>query len=270
MSVLADDNMVMHRDTERPGGFHDRLRHVDVRPRRGGVSGRVVVHQDDGGGGEFERTAHDLAGIDGRVIHRSAALHLICDQRVALVQKEDAKLLARFVGHGGMTVLDDRGPGGEHRLVPDLALQRALGDGGDQLDIERDGLSDAADFLEQGRCRTEDPGKRAEFAEQRFGNGLGVAAGNEAEEEEFEDFIVGKRRIAAFTKTKTKTVTVPVVVLLFRVARGNGGCGPRRPLRKISAFIDFMEKIAGRRRVVRLGGGRGLVDTAARSLHGDP
>ena len=45
MAVLADDDVVMHRDAERAGGFHDRLRHVDIRPRRGRIArGMVVDH----------------------------------------------------------------------------------------------------------------------------------------------------------------------------------------------------------------------------------
>ena len=43
MPVLADDDVIMHRNTKRTGGFHDRLRHVYVRPRRGRVTGGVVV-----------------------------------------------------------------------------------------------------------------------------------------------------------------------------------------------------------------------------------
>ena len=43
MAVLADDDVVMDSDTKRTGGFHDRLRHVDVSPRRSRVAGRVVV-----------------------------------------------------------------------------------------------------------------------------------------------------------------------------------------------------------------------------------
>jgi hypothetical protein len=90
MSVLADDDVVVHRDTKRAGRFHDRLRHVDVRPRRGRVSRRMVVDQYNGRGREFERAAHHLARIDRRVVHRAAALHLVGDQRVALVEEEDA------------------------------------------------------------------------------------------------------------------------------------------------------------------------------------
>ena len=43
MPVLADDDMVMHRNAKRTGGLHDRLRHVDIRPRRGGITGRMIV-----------------------------------------------------------------------------------------------------------------------------------------------------------------------------------------------------------------------------------
>jgi len=43
MPVLADDDVVMHGNTKRTGGFHDCLRHVDVCPRRGWIAGRVVV-----------------------------------------------------------------------------------------------------------------------------------------------------------------------------------------------------------------------------------
>ena len=48
MPVLADDDVVMDSDTKRTGGFHDRLRHIDVRPRRGRISGRVIVHHPYG------------------------------------------------------------------------------------------------------------------------------------------------------------------------------------------------------------------------------
>ena len=43
MPILADDDVVMNSDTKRTGGFHDRLRHVDVSPRRSRVAGRVIM-----------------------------------------------------------------------------------------------------------------------------------------------------------------------------------------------------------------------------------
>ena len=51
MSVLADDDVVMHGDAERRGDVDDRFRHPDVRLRRRRIAGGVVVHQKDRGRG---------------------------------------------------------------------------------------------------------------------------------------------------------------------------------------------------------------------------
>ena len=53
--VFADDDVVVHGDAERTRHLDDRPRHLDVGARRRRVSGRMVVHQDDGSGGELER-----------------------------------------------------------------------------------------------------------------------------------------------------------------------------------------------------------------------
>ncbi len=45
IAILADDDVVMHRDAERFGGADDHLCHVDIRARRGRVAGRVVVER---------------------------------------------------------------------------------------------------------------------------------------------------------------------------------------------------------------------------------
>ena len=50
MSVLADNDVVVHRNAERRGDIDDRLGHVDVRLRRRRIAGGMVVRQDDGGG----------------------------------------------------------------------------------------------------------------------------------------------------------------------------------------------------------------------------
>ena len=68
MPILADDQMVVHRDAERFRDLDDRLRHLDVGARGRGVAGGMVVHQDDRGGGELERALDHFAGINRRVI----------------------------------------------------------------------------------------------------------------------------------------------------------------------------------------------------------
>jgi len=50
----------------------------------------VVMHEDDRRRRKFEGAAHHLAGIDRRMIDGAAALDLVGDQGIALVEEEDA------------------------------------------------------------------------------------------------------------------------------------------------------------------------------------
>ena len=45
MAVAADDDVIMHGDTERLGNVDDRFRHADIGLRRRRVAGRVIVHE---------------------------------------------------------------------------------------------------------------------------------------------------------------------------------------------------------------------------------
>src|SRR5262249_3104873 len=45
VSVLADDEVVVHRDPEWARDLDDRPRHVDVGARGGGIAGGMVVHE---------------------------------------------------------------------------------------------------------------------------------------------------------------------------------------------------------------------------------
>lgn len=45
MPVLANDDVVVHRNAERGGDVDDRFRHLDIRLRGRRIAGRVVVHQ---------------------------------------------------------------------------------------------------------------------------------------------------------------------------------------------------------------------------------
>ena len=98
MAVLADDDVVVHGNAERLGNVNDRLRHLDVGVARRRVAGRVIVHQDQRRGGQFERALDHLARIDRRMIDGAGLLHFVGDEPVALVEEEHAELL--FVGEG--------------------------------------------------------------------------------------------------------------------------------------------------------------------------
>ena len=45
MPVLADDEVVVHRDAQWPRDLDDRPRHVDVGARGGGIAGGMVVQK---------------------------------------------------------------------------------------------------------------------------------------------------------------------------------------------------------------------------------
>jgi len=52
----------------------------------------VIVHQHDGRRRQFERTFHHFPDIDRGVIDRARLLHLVGNDLVALVEKDDADL----------------------------------------------------------------------------------------------------------------------------------------------------------------------------------
>jgi hypothetical protein len=85
MAAGADDQMIVHRNAQTLAGIDDRARDLDVGAAGGGVARRVVVHQDDCGGAQVDRTADHFAHMDLRLIDRSLAHHLVADQHVAAV-----------------------------------------------------------------------------------------------------------------------------------------------------------------------------------------
>ena len=100
------------------------------------------------------------------------------------------------MGHRRMAILDHRRPGAEHLLVAQLALQRALRYRRDELQIERHRFADTLYLLQERRGRAEDGSECSEPVEKRFGDRLGVAARDQPEEQQLEDFIIGQRAVA--------------------------------------------------------------------------
>jgi hypothetical protein len=48
--ILADDDVIMHHDSEWGGDVHDLPCHLDISRGRRRIAGRVIVHEDDRGG----------------------------------------------------------------------------------------------------------------------------------------------------------------------------------------------------------------------------
>ncbi|MNX78824.1 hypothetical protein D3C86_1104310 [compost metagenome] len=70
----------------------------------------MIVDEDEGGGRELKRPAHDFPGIDGGMIHGAVSPPFRSDENVALVEIEGAKLLPRRMGQGGAQIGDQGGP----------------------------------------------------------------------------------------------------------------------------------------------------------------
>ncbi len=93
MSVLADDDVVVHRDPERRGNLNDLPRHLNISRGRRRIAGGVIVHQNDRSGRKLQRAFDKLTRVNGRMIDGAFLLYLVGDQVVALVEKQDEKLL---------------------------------------------------------------------------------------------------------------------------------------------------------------------------------
>jgi len=92
MPAAADNHMVVHCYPKRLAGADDVLGHRDVGLGWGRVARRMVVHQDQGRGAQFERTFDHLAGIDRGVVDGTALLLLVGDQRVLAVEEQQMEL----------------------------------------------------------------------------------------------------------------------------------------------------------------------------------
>src|ERR1700730_7309839 len=72
---------------------------VYVIGRRPRIAGWMIVDKDDRRSAEFEGAAHDLPGVNRRMIDRADALNLVGDQMILLVENISARSRrADFVG----------------------------------------------------------------------------------------------------------------------------------------------------------------------------
>ena len=127
--------------------------HGDVGLGRRRIARRVVVHEDQRAGVQFQRALDHLARIDRHVIDRAARLFLVRDQHILAVKEQDAELFGFAVRHGGVAIVEQRIPGGQDRAVHHPRAGHALCDGLDQLQFLHHGLAHARDRGKpRGRC----------------------------------------------------------------------------------------------------------------------
>jgi hypothetical protein len=187
----------------------------------------MVVDQYNRGGGEFEGALDHLARIDRRMIDGTRLLHLVGDKGILLVEEQHAELLACLERHRRAAILDHRRPGCENLTVLEFALEHAVGDCSGQLEFGCDAVSHALDFSKQVRWCAEHFGQGAEPGQQRLGDRLGVAARDQPEQQQLEQFIIGKRPVAALAEALAQPVAMSVKMFARR-RRGSTGCRSNR------------------------------------------
>lgn len=94
------------------------------------------MRQDQRTGAKLQRTANNLAWIDRRVVDGANALHLIGDQRIALVEKQNPELLAVRVGHRRSAIVQNVNERRERLSRLDLAARQSRGDRFCKLDFD--------------------------------------------------------------------------------------------------------------------------------------
>ena len=146
------------------------------------------------------------------MVDGAALLHLVGDQRVALVEEEDAELLDRLEAHRAAAVVDHRRPRIEERALLDRLLQETLRRGVDHLDVMGRLLADAVDLGQARHRRGQHLAEAAEFPEQLLGDRLGVDPRDRLEQEQLEQLVVAEVLPADLVEALAQPLAVVVVV----------------------------------------------------------
>src|SRR3984893_749180 len=172
-------------------------------------------------------------------------LALVGDQAVALVEKQNAKLLLVGERHGGAAVVDERRPGREHRATLRLHFQKAVRGGFYHFELG-DGRLAKPRLRQQLRRRTDHLGERSESFEQAFRKRLHVTPRDRTEQNELQKFIVGQCITAGGEEPRAQPLAM-AVIMRHRRRVGLVGLGQQRPPRlPVRRSADYGAGYGGR------------------------
>lgn len=146
------------------------------------------------------------------MVDRADLLHLIGDQGVLLVGKQDAERLAGLERHGCAAFIDHRRPASRHGALRHLPPGKTLPRGRHDPEIGSDSLADAGHLGQQMLRRGNDFGEESESADQLLRNRLHVAPRDQAEQHRFEQFVIGQRIRPGCQETLAQPVAVPEIM----------------------------------------------------------
>ena len=193
LARFADDQVVMQHDAKHPGGILDLGGHVDIGLGRRGVARRMVVHQDQRRGIQLQRPLDHLARVDGHMVDRALGLFLVRDQHVLAIEEQDAELFGFAVAHRGMAIVQQRIPGRQNGLVHHPCPHQPLGRGFDNLQLLHNRFAHALDHQKPSGSGRDDAVEIAKCVKKLSCQGFHVLAGNGAEQEKLQQFVIGHR-----------------------------------------------------------------------------
>ena len=87
MLAVTDHDMVVQLYLKSFGGCLQFTRRLDVVPGRLGIARRMIMDNDESRRVEDQGALHDFSRVNGRMINRTALLHLVGDEIVLAVKK---------------------------------------------------------------------------------------------------------------------------------------------------------------------------------------
>lgn len=142
--------------------------------------------------------------MDGGGVDRALAHDLVADQHVARVEKEHAETLDHMMRHIGVEIIEQRLPVRQHRLRGYLAAQQPQRGRMDDLDRGGGGLAHAGHARQRLGISGQHAADPPEFAQERLGQRLGVAARDGEREKIFDQFVI-EQLIAPAARQQTLT-----------------------------------------------------------------
>jgi hypothetical protein len=212
VSLAADDQVVVDRQVQGPGGLDQGPGQFLVGGRGSEMAAGVVVDQDKAGGLVFQRQFQDLAGIDHRLVDRAFLNDFLGDDLILAVQKDHPELLVGQAAHGGAAVVHQVSQGLDLLALEGFFLQVALGAGLDQFNEHRGILTETGKLHQGLGGGVQHPVEGAEVLNEPFGQGLDVGVRDGEGQEQFQEFVVRQGPGAALQEALPQAGPVPVVV----------------------------------------------------------
>ena len=169
----------------------------------------MIVDQHHSCRAYLQSAFDNFTWIHGRVVDRAHSLQFVGDEAIALVEEKYAELLALGEGHRGAAIFDDVFPRSKRRPLAHSAARQAPPGRLDDLDVSRGGIPDAVDFQQPLAPRAQYFCKGAEACNEVLGEGFDVAARNRAEQDQFQQFVIGNSLVATLKEARTQPVASP-------------------------------------------------------------